>query len=85
MPASRIYSVADMFADPQFAARAMIEQSRLPDGTALKIPAVVPRLSQTPGATHWLGPRLGQHTDEVLQALGHDATAIEALRREGVI
>jgi len=85
VPASRIYSVADMFADPQFAARAMIEQSRLPDGTELKIPAVVPRLSQTPGTTHWLGPRLGQHTDEVLQALGHDATAIEALRREGVI
>jgi formyl-CoA transferase len=85
VPASRIYSVADMFSDAQFAARAMIEQQHLPDGTALKVPAVVPKLSVTPGATAWLGPRLGEHTDEVLKHLGHDQAAIDALRRDGVI
>ena len=85
VPASRIYSVADMFNDPQFTARAMIEQQHLPDGTALKVPAVVPKLSATPGATAWLGPRLGEHTEEVLRHLGHDQAAIEALRRDGVI
>ncbi|HTN49709.1 MAG TPA: CaiB/BaiF CoA-transferase family protein [Burkholderiaceae bacterium] len=85
VPASRIYSVADMFNDAQFCARNMIEQRSLPDGVALKVPAIVPKLSETPGATHWLGPKLGEHTDEVLAELGYDAEAIAALRREGVL
>jgi len=85
VPASRIYSVADMFTDPQFAARAMIEQQQLSDGTPLKVPAVVPKLSATPGATAWLGPRLGENTEEILRRLGHDTAAIEVLRRDGVI
>jgi formyl-CoA transferase len=65
-----------------FASVFMPRKRKIPENDA-SFDCVV--LSQTPGATHWLGPRLGQHTDEVLQALGHDATAIEALRREGVI
>lgn len=85
VPVSRIYSVADMFDDPQFAARGMIESQQLPDGTPLKVPAVVPKLSATPGGTAWLGPRLGEHTEEVLRRLGHDAAAITALREQGVI
>jgi formyl-CoA transferase len=85
VPVSRIYSVADMMADAQFAARGMIEQQQLPDGTPLKVPAIVPKLSVTPGQTAWLGPRLGEHTEEILTALGHDRASIDALRREGVI
>jgi crotonobetainyl-CoA:carnitine CoA-transferase CaiB-like acyl-CoA transferase len=85
VPVSRIYSVADMFDDPQFAARAMIESQQLPDGTPLKVPAVVPKLSATPGGTAWLGPGLGEHTEEILTRLGHDAAAITALREQGVI
>ncbi len=85
VPVSRIYSVADMMADAQFAARGMIEQQQLPDGTPLKVPAIVPKLSVTPGETSWLGPRLGEHTEEVLMRLGHDRASIEALRRDGVI
>jgi formyl-CoA transferase len=85
VPVSRIYSVANMMADAQFAARGMIEQQQLPDGTPLKVPAIVPKLSVTPGQTAWLGPRLGEHTEEILTALGHDRASIDALRREGVI
>lgn len=85
VPVSRIYSVADMVADPQFAARQMIEQQSLPDGTPLKVPAVVPKLSATPGGTQWLGPALGEHTEEILRRLGRDQATIDALRRDGVI
>jgi crotonobetainyl-CoA:carnitine CoA-transferase CaiB-like acyl-CoA transferase len=85
VPVSRIYSVADMFDDPQFAARGMIESQQLPDGTRLKVPAVVPKLSATPGGTAWLGPRLGEHSEEILRGLGHDAAAIAILREQGVI
>jgi formyl-CoA transferase len=74
-----------MVADPQYAARAMIEQVRLPDGTPLAVPAVVPKLSRTPGATRWVGPALGEHTGEVLAELGYDAVAIAALRAGGVV
>jgi formyl-CoA transferase len=85
VPVSKIYSVADMFRDPQYAARQMIERASLPDGTPLAIPGIVPKLSATPGATRWLGPRLGEHTDEVLRSLGYGDGEIEALRRDGVI
>jgi formyl-CoA transferase len=85
VPVSRIYSVADMARDPQFAARGMFEQGALPDGTPMKVPGIVPRLSATPGETRWLGPRLGEHTDEVLRALGYDDAALRALREQGVI
>jgi formyl-CoA transferase len=85
VPVSRIYSVADMAADPQFQARGMFEQAVLPDGTPMKVPAIVPKLSATPGETRWIGPRLGEHTDDVLRGLGYDDAAVKALRDEGVI
>ncbi len=85
VPVSKIYSVADMFADPQFLARRMIEQHRLADGTPIKLPAVTPKLSATPGGTQWLGPRLGEHTRGVLGALGLGASEIDALFEQGVV
>jgi len=85
VPASRVFSVADMFADPQFAARGLIEQHALSDGTALRVPGIVPKMSQTPGQTRWLGPTLGQHTDEILAALGLAPSEVEELRSSGAI
>jgi formyl-CoA transferase len=46
---------------------------------------VVPKLSQTPGGTRWLGPALGQHTEEVLASIGIRGEALDQLRRDGVI
>ncbi|MBL8454408.1 MAG: CoA transferase [Zoogloea sp.] len=85
VPASSVYSVADMFRDAQFAARGMLEQASLPDGTPMCIPGIVPRLTETPGSTEWLGPGLGEHTDELLRGLGFDAERIAALRAAGAI
>ena len=85
VPASKIYSIADIVADPHYAAREMIRQIRLPDGATLKVPGVVPKLSATPGDFDGGGPTLGQHTDEVLAELGYDAAAIADLRRRGLI
>jgi len=85
VPASRVYSVADMVADPQFLARQMIESAMLPDGKPFKMPGIVPKLSATPGSTEWIGPTLGQHTDEVLASLGYDALTISQLRAAATI
>ncbi len=85
VPATRIYSIADVAADAQFRSRGMIEPHTLADGTPVDLPAPAPRLSATPGATRWLGPALGSHTDEVLAELGLDAGQIAALRQDGAV
>ena len=85
VPASRIFSVADMFADPQFLARGMIEMVKLPDGRDCRVPGIVPKLSETPGGTEWIGPGLGEHNDAVLGELGYSAAEIAALRAVGAI
>jgi formyl-CoA transferase len=85
VPVGRIYSVADMFTDPQFMARQMIQQFRWQGKVDVALPAVTPKLSATPGDTRWLGPELGEHTDEVLHALGYETEQIGRLRAQQII
>jgi succinyl-CoA---D-citramalate CoA-transferase len=85
VPSGKIYTAADIHADPHYRARGMIEPATLPDGTPFDLPGIVPRLTETPGATRWLGPPLGAHTGEVLASIGLDEQAVEALRAEGVV
>lgn len=85
VPVAKIFSVKDMLTDPQFLARNMFEQHYLADGQALKVPAISPKLSATPGQTQWLGPELGQHSEEILQGLGYGAAEIAAWRSRGIV
>ena len=85
VPNSKIYSAADIAKDPQYLAREMIRDLVLSDGTKLKVPGVVPKLSETPGDIGWAGPALGEHTDEVLLELGYGREEISALRNRKVI
>ncbi|PJA58533.1 MAG: formyl-CoA transferase [Rhodocyclales bacterium CG_4_9_14_3_um_filter_68_10] len=85
VPNGPIYSIADIVADPHYAARGMIESVQLADGTSLKVPGVVPKLTGTPGDIGWPGPALGEHTSEVLASLGYTADEIGQLRARKVI
>ena len=85
VPASRIYSAEDMFADPQFLAREMFLSARLPDGKPFRMPGIVPKLSDTPGGVEWTGPQLGEHNAEVLGELGYSAEDIATLKAGGAI
>ncbi len=85
VPVSKIYSVRDMLQDPQFLARKMFEQHAFSDGSPIKMPAVTPKMSETPGGTRWLGPELGEHNQNVLESLGYSADQIAQLRADGVI
>jgi crotonobetainyl-CoA:carnitine CoA-transferase CaiB-like acyl-CoA transferase len=85
VPAGRIYSVADIVADPHYQARDMLLQAQLPGGASVKMPGIVPKLSETPGEVRWQGPALGEHTGSVLSELGFASEEIERLRREGAV
>jgi formyl-CoA transferase len=85
VPSGKIYDIADIAADAHYRAREMIQEFKLEDGKPLKLPAIVPRLSETPGETKWLGPRLGEHTAEILSALGYAPEEQEKLKRLGAI
>ena len=85
VPNGKIYSIADIVRDPQYLARAMIREVALPDGGRLRIPGVVPKLADTPGDIEWVGPRLGEHTAEILGRIGYSAADLAGLRSRGVI
>ncbi|HKW80427.1 MAG TPA: CaiB/BaiF CoA-transferase family protein [Casimicrobiaceae bacterium] len=85
VPHGKIYTAADIVADPQYLAREMIRQVCLPDGTPMKFPGVVPKLSATPGDVDWIGPALGEHTDAVLRSVGYGDADIARLRAAGTI
>jgi len=85
VPASTIYTVADMFADPHYQARGLFESVEAA-GRALVLPAMLPRLAESPGATDWAGPELGAHNVEVYCAeLGLTADELGQLRGRGII
>lgn len=85
VPSGKVYDVADIMKDAHYIARGMLEEHKLPDGRPVKLPGIVPKLSATPGATKWIGPKLGEHTDEVLERLGFDAAQRAQWRSRGVI
>ncbi|MGB6104727.1 MAG: CoA transferase [Pusillimonas sp.] len=85
IPAGKIYDVADIAADPHYRARDMILDSALPDGTPIKLPGIVPKLSATPGDVRSAAPTLGQHTDEILAGMGIDEATLGDWRRRGII
>ncbi len=86
VPATRIYTMADIFADPHFRDREMLVE--LPDDElgSVALAGVVPKLSATPGALWRVGPRLGEDTAAVLHdELGLSDGEIQALERDGAI
>ncbi|WP_244932115.1 CoA transferase [Nocardioides sp. W7] len=86
VPAGRIFTAADMLADPHFIARDAIVRVPDPKFGELAMQNVVPKLSATPGSVRWTGPELGQHNDEVYgDLLGLDADRLAALAADGVI
>jgi succinyl-CoA---D-citramalate CoA-transferase len=85
VPAGRIYTAADIAADPHYAARGMIQDVVAGDGEALKVPGIVPKLSLTPGALRTPAPKLGEHTEQVLASIGCSRDEISRLREQKII
>ena len=86
VPCGPIYSIDEIFEDPQYEARGNILKMRDERVGELPIPNLVPRLSDTPGSVKWLGPKLGEHNDEVFKGLlGLEDDELRRLAAEGVI
>ncbi|MDW5443894.1 CaiB/BaiF CoA-transferase family protein [Polaromonas sp. SM01] len=85
VPAGRIYSVADIAADPHYQARGMLGQVLMDDGSSLMVPGIVPKLSATPGGHRRNAPALGQDSDAVLQELGLTPQQIQGLKDKGIV
>jgi crotonobetainyl-CoA:carnitine CoA-transferase CaiB-like acyl-CoA transferase len=85
VPSGRIYTAHDIYDDLHYRARGMIEPAALPDEQPIDLPGIVPKLSETPGETRWIGPALGEHVEEVLAELGITGQALAQLRADGII
>ena len=85
VPAGKIYTIADIAADPHYAARGMLSQVAMDDGSQLMVPGFVPKLSLTPGGHRRNAPKLGQDTDEVLREVGLTPSQITDLKARGVV
>ncbi len=85
VPAGRIYTVADIAADPHYQARGMLQNLTLSDGSQMTVPGIVPKLSATPGQHRYNAPELGQDTDQILAEMGLTADQIESLKSRGIV
>ena len=85
VPCGPIYNVEDMFNDPHFNERGLFERVEV-NGKPLDIPAIMPKLYRTPGATEWAGPEIGSHNREVLaDVLGLSEAEISELSDQNII
>jgi crotonobetainyl-CoA:carnitine CoA-transferase CaiB-like acyl-CoA transferase len=85
VPAGKSYDAADIAKDPHYQARDMILEAKLPDGSSVAVPGIVPKLSATPGQITREAPTLGQHTAEILDTLGIDANKQADWKSRGII
>ena len=86
VPVGPIYSVDDIVEDEQYHAREMLLETEIEGIGPVKMPGLVPKLSETPGGVEWYGGLLGAHNEDVYGGLlGLSAEEIERLSEEGVI
>jgi crotonobetainyl-CoA:carnitine CoA-transferase CaiB-like acyl-CoA transferase len=86
VPFSPIYTAADIFADPHFAARNMLPRVEHPGcAEPTAVPGVPVKLSATPGEVRTRAPLLGEHTREILSEIGCADERIAALVEAGVV
>jgi len=81
----KVYTVAEIFDDPQLRHRGMVSEVDHPELGPVKQVGTAIKLSDTPGGVRGFAPWKGEHSDTVLQSAGYSPGEIAALRSEGVI
>lgn len=85
VPCGKSYDAADIAQDPHYRAREMILSTKLPDGSPIEVPGIVPKLSRTPGQVDRAAPALGEHTNEILDELGIDPQTRADWKARGIV
>ena len=86
IPCGAVRDLDEVFSDPQVLERAMVVALNHPVAGAIRALGVPVKMNDTPGSVRTPPPTLGQHTEQVLtQDLGYERSAIEQLRKDGVI
>lgn len=86
VPCGPVYSIADIVKDAHYNARGVFETVEIERGDTVKIPSVLPKLTETPGGTDWIGAKLGEHNDEIYRSfLGMSDDEIEVLKAKEII
>jgi crotonobetainyl-CoA:carnitine CoA-transferase CaiB-like acyl-CoA transferase len=85
IPIGKVYSLNELFSDPQVLHRKMVIEVECPGEGKVRQVGIAIKLSETPGEVRSLPPMLGEHTEETLSGLGYDKQRIEEMRQEGVI
>ncbi|MEI6694013.1 MAG: CaiB/BaiF CoA-transferase family protein [Actinomycetes bacterium] len=86
VPHGKIFRAPDMLEDAQFKARESIVKVMHPQYGEVAMQNTFPRLSETPGQVRWVGPELGQHTEEILKdVLGKTDAQIAELRAANIV
>ncbi|MGE4323849.1 MAG: CaiB/BaiF CoA transferase family protein [Sphingobium sp.] len=83
IPSSRAYTAADVAADPQYRARAMVREVQDPALGPVLHAGIVPHVIEGPGDIRWTGPDVGQHSAEILAMAGYDEAGMARLRAAG--
>ena len=85
VPIGKVYSLDEVFADPQVLHREMVIEAEHPDGGKVKQVGIAVKLSDTPGEIRSLPPSTGEHTDEIMTGLGYSEQRISELHQKGVV
>ncbi|KYZ75662.1 CoA-transferase [Anaerosporomusa subterranea] len=86
VPVSLVYDAEDIFNDPHYAARGNIVEMPHPTLGTIKMPGITPVFSETPGEIKWVGPRLGEHNQQVYsELLGLDDAQLQELKSKEII
>lgn len=85
VPVGKVYSLDEVFSDPQVLHREMVLEIEHPTVGKVKQPGIAIKLSETPGKVRRLAPLFGEHTEEILQELGYTKLQIGELRQTNVI
>lgn len=86
VPVSLVYDAEDIFNDPHYAARGNIVEMPHPTLGTIKMPGITPVFSETPGEIKWVGPRLGEHNQQVYaELLGLGDEQLQELKAKEVI
>ena len=83
--ANPVYEIDQLIADEHIEARGVIVEAPDDEAGSVLMHNVIPRLSDTPGKLRRPAPTLGQHTGEVLDAIGYSAERIAGLAADGVV